>query len=399
MGSYIPPEGEYVRPAGRVKLLPKTYIDNHYVRGARYHAANFAERKGGAEIELELVPEPGNPHDHWAVALHLEGRRVGYVSAEDSGLWHDIVFAYNRAGVAVYADGLVQAYGERATGLIVLLPGFEDAEHLMSQLGLLKECDAVINALPEDVRERIMESERSGLSRKDVNLLRSQKHLAPSLNWQVGRGSRLEDRYPTALYRRLIARDQMERARIWEEKQAERRKAKRDRERAEEEKLATKAAAQVAFEARVLVLYDAGASMTAMRRELRSSDDRIKRVLQANGLRREHLQSKASRDTRLVRAQQALRLQEGGRTRREIAAELDCSLDTVKALLKDAKFYADPMKDLERLTLVMASRDSSHTGLSLDAAATRHRTTVSNIKNARRDFSIISALHPNLMKP
>ncbi|QHK21810.1 hypothetical protein GU243_21460 [Pseudarthrobacter psychrotolerans] len=236
MGSYTPPADEYVRPGGRAELKPKTWVDNHYVRGASFHAENFAGLKAGDEIALELVPEPGNPYDRWAVALHLQGRRVGYVSAEDSGLWHDVVFAYNRTGSAVYADAFVHTYDEGKTGLTVLLPGFHDAEQLMLELGLFRECDAVIDALPEEARDRILESERFGLSAADVKLLRSKKNLAPSLNWHASRGSRLEDRYPTALYRRLIDRDQIERARIWEEEQAARQEAKKERERVEEEK-------------------------------------------------------------------------------------------------------------------------------------------------------------------
>lgn len=398
MGSYTPPADEYVRPGGRAELRPKTWVDNHYVRGASFHAENFAGLKAGDEIELELVPEPGNPYDRWAVALHLQGQRVGYVSAEDSGLWHDVVFAYNRTGSAVYADAFVHTYDEGMTGLTVLLPGFHDAEQLMLELGLFRECDAVIDALPEEARDRILESERFGLSAADVKLLRSKKHLAPSLNWHASRGSRLEDRYPTALYRRLIERDQIERARIWEEKQAARQEAKKERERVGDEKRAAKAAAEETFAAHVLVLRKAGATITAMRRELGCSDSRIKRVLELNGVERLPQQNQASKDERLVRAQRALLLQEGGYSRNEIAAKMECSFETVKAMLKDAKFYADPWTDVERLYLVRTSRDPSVTILSFEAAATKLQVTPSKLKSARRDFSIISSLHPNILE-
>lgn len=399
MGSYTPPADEYVRPGGRTQLKPKTYIDNHYVRGAGYHVENFSGHKSGDEIEFELVPEPGNPYDRWAVALHLEGKRVGYVSAEDSGLWHDVVFAYNRAGLAVYADGIVHTYGEGTNGLTVLLPGFEDAERLMADLGLFKECDAVIAALPSEARSRILESERYGLSAADVRLLRSKKHLAPSLNWHKSRGSRLEDRYPTALYRRLIDLDRQERERIREEKQEARQEARLERERLEEEKRTALAAAREVFAERVLGLYANGASLARMRRELGCSDRRIKSVLSVNGLNALPQQNQVAKDERLVRSQQALRLQEGGYTRNQIASKMGCSFETVKSMLKDAKFYADPWTDPERLYLVRSSKDPSMKDLGFEAAANLLQVTSAKLKSARRDFSIISDLHPRILDP
>jgi hypothetical protein len=398
MGSYTPPADEYLRPSGRTELKPKTYVDNHYVRGASFHSENFVDCRSGDVIQLELVPEPGNPYDRWAVALHLEGRRVGYISAEDSGLWHDIVFAYNRAGSAVLAEGIVHTYGEDTTGLTVLLPGFEDAETLMSDLGLFQECDAVIAALPEEARDRILDSERYGLSASDVRLLRSKKHLAPSLNWHKSRGSRLEDRYPTALYRRLIELDQLKRARMWEEKQAARQEARLERERLKQETRDAKAAAQEAFVERVKVVHASGASMSAMCRDLGCSASRIKRVLSLKGLDALPKQNQVAKDERMVRAQQALRLQQGGYTRNQIAGKMDCSFETVKSMLKDAKFYADPWTDLERLHLVRASKDPSVISLSFLAAASSLRVTQAKLKSARRDFSIISKLHPKIME-
>lgn len=298
--------------------------------------------------------------------------------------------------MAVFAKGKVHLYGEESLGAAVFLPGFLDAERLMSDLGLFDECDAVIAALPPEARERILGEGRYGLDKADARLVRSLKHLAPSLNWQEGTGSRFDDRYPMALYRRLIEVDQLERERLRAERDSVRQAARLHRERVETAKRAATAEARGAFVESVLSLHAAGESLAAMRRQLGCSDSKIKRALAESGISFASQLHQDAKDERFARAQQALQMQRDGFTRNEIATEMSCSFETVKALLKDAKFYADPWSDAERLLRVQGSRDESLKGLGYETVAGMLGTTTAKIKESRRDFSILADLYPNL---
>ncbi|WP_314216093.1 hypothetical protein [Pseudarthrobacter equi] len=397
MGNYNPPAGEYVRPPGKIWLEPKTGLDNHFVRGAAYQKEMVAKYGVGVELAIELVPEPSNPYDRWAVALHVEHKRIGYVSAEDSGRWHDIAVAYNRRGLAVFAKGETHRYGEGVVGAAVFLPGYLDLERLMFDLGLYDECDAVIAALPHEARGRILSEGRYGLDEADVRLLRSLKHLAPSLNWRESVDSRFDNRYPTALYRRLIEIDQLERKRLQEEEAIARQAAKLERERIDNEKRTAAAEARSSFVEDVVNLHAAGQSLAAMGRHLGCSDSKIKRALAERGIFFSSQLHQDAKDERYGRARQALQMQKDGFTRKEIAAEMSCSFETVKALLKDAKFYADPFSDTARLLRVKESRDETLKGLGYDTAAGMLNTTTAKVKEWRRDFSILANLYPNLL--
>ena len=52
-------------------------------------------RRGDEELRLDkvavLVPEPDNPHDPSAIAVHIDGRLVGYLSREENRRWLDVV--------------------------------------------------------------------------------------------------------------------------------------------------------------------------------------------------------------------------------------------------------------------------------------------------------------------
>lgn len=55
-----------------------------FVRGTYFHRDAITELvgEGGGSSSVELVPEPDNLNDHFAVAVHLDGLRVGYVPKE-----------------------------------------------------------------------------------------------------------------------------------------------------------------------------------------------------------------------------------------------------------------------------------------------------------------------------
>lgn len=393
MGAYRPPPDEYVRPTNRVFLKPDTYIDNHFVRGTSYHQEGLRQCRDGMSLEIELVPEPGNPEDHWAVALHVDRKRIGYISAQDSGLWQDVVSVYNRRGMAVYAEGIVRSYDDGLIGVTAYLPGFSEAEKRMAELGLFDECDRLIASLAPDARQRILNNGRYGLDESDVLLLQSKQHLAPSLNWRRGTGSHSDDRYPNALYRRLITVDRIERERVAVEREEARRAARLERQRAQTEKVEAKANERKAFDQEILSLSAAGKTKSYIRSHLACSDFRINRVLTESGIARSADQNQDSKHERLTRGRRALQMQRDGITRKEIAAELGCSLETVKAILKDAKFYEDPESDPDRLQLVLQSKAPFLSGIGYQAAAMALGVSEAKLKEARRDLSILTEMH------
>jgi hypothetical protein len=76
-------------------------------------------RTGDEEIRLAkvaiFVPEPDNPHDPNAIAVHIDGRLVGYLSRDENRRWHDVV-----TGNDVGAEAMIAGRGG-TTGLGVFL--------------------------------------------------------------------------------------------------------------------------------------------------------------------------------------------------------------------------------------------------------------------------------------
>ncbi|WP_139007037.1 hypothetical protein [Arthrobacter crystallopoietes] len=367
-------------------------MDNHEIPGWYHHSHNLPRNRSTHEYDVELVPEPGNPYDHRAVALHVDRKRIGYVSASDSSLWHDVVTAYNKRGHAVYARGTPYLIGDRVVSFTVLLPGNRDLVTHMAELGFFEECDRVISTLSPDVRIRITATSRYGIDPADVLLLRSKRHLAPSLNWQEGMDGRSESRYPMALYCRLVELDRIGRLQAQTVRKETAAAAKVERERREAETRALAAERAKALRDNVLQLYTVGATKASIGRQLQCSEHRINRILTAAGIRPTVTANATLRSERAERAQQALRMQREELTRRQIAIQLDCSLETVKALLRDAKFYEDPSSDVHRLALVRTAKDPAYEGLGYEAAAKKAEVTVAKLKEARRDFAVLKAL-------
>ncbi len=69
------------------------------------------------------------------------------------------------------------------------------------------------------------------------------------------------------------------------------------------------------------------------------------------------------RAERIERCRQAIELQHNGASRRQIAERLSVSAETVKALLRDGKFYANPEADPRRLELARRAAEARADGL------------------------------------
>ncbi|NHU44288.1 hypothetical protein [Rhodococcus sp. A14] len=102
--SYLRPQHEYTRPSdtlwidGSVPLESVTGYDNEEL---------LESLPLGEVISLELVPEPGNPADALAVALDVDGLRIGYLRRGMAASMHSVVVDANRQGYQVLAHAKV----------------------------------------------------------------------------------------------------------------------------------------------------------------------------------------------------------------------------------------------------------------------------------------------------
>jgi HIRAN domain len=95
----------------------------------------LAPREADEAIRVEkvavLVPEPDNPHDPNAIAVHIDGRLVGYLSREENVRWKDVVADNEIAGEAMIAG----KGGTTGLGVFLRLPTPTEAR---AQVGLWK---------------------------------------------------------------------------------------------------------------------------------------------------------------------------------------------------------------------------------------------------------------------
>jgi hypothetical protein len=84
------------------------------VVGTSHYQPSLAEisgRKGDDEIRFEtratLVPEPDNAHDPNAIAVHVGGRLVGYLSRDENPRWQEVVKTLDAHGQVAAADAMI----------------------------------------------------------------------------------------------------------------------------------------------------------------------------------------------------------------------------------------------------------------------------------------------------
>lgn len=106
---YVRRASEYVRPAlplrldGTLSLRAKSGFENtHILTDAPTHT----------DYLLEAVPEPGNPHDQHAVALDVDGSRVGFVPAIVAKRLSPAIVEANKLGLRVMMQGRTYDNGE-----------------------------------------------------------------------------------------------------------------------------------------------------------------------------------------------------------------------------------------------------------------------------------------------
>ncbi|BBX34852.1 DUF2510 domain-containing protein [Mycolicibacterium mageritense] len=66
----------------------------------------------GTEVRrtFELIPEPHNPHDPWAISVRADGRTVGYLPREDCRQWANVVRRVIASGYVPVVPGRVYAF-------------------------------------------------------------------------------------------------------------------------------------------------------------------------------------------------------------------------------------------------------------------------------------------------
>ncbi|MGP0224107.1 hypothetical protein [Paenarthrobacter sp. NCHU4564] len=392
-GVYTPPPDEYVRPTGRywLNVTGLERFDNHFVRGASYHQDVLGRFVDGQELEVELVPEPGNPHDPWAVAFHVKRRRIGYMASDHADGMHEYIAGHNRHGRGVYAAGKVRVRPEDGARLVtVFLPWWPERDEFEEDSGVPAECDLLLNALSQDERERIMQKSQD-LSKADARLIRTKRHLAPHLVWKKSRSARI----PNALRFRLIELDRERRRREQELLQAAREEAREAKRQEKAAKAEAIIRAREILEASICHLARQGVGTAAIAREVNCSDSKVRSTLQRAGLAANNANDVA-RNERLQRGQRALILQKGGHTRNQIAQILGCGFDTVKDMLKDAKFFSEPASDTERLDRALAVREAGNY-VKLADAAEHLGWPIKLVKAARSDMEVLDQLYPDLM--
>lgn len=189
-------------------------------------------------------------------------------------------------------------------------------------------------------------------------------HLAPSFTWPK-EGPR--GRFPGALseYLRDLYFD--ERAAQNERKRQDSAARKAAREELHQQDRERRAAEKESEKDRLCKGVEAGVSAGQSLREIAArlgvSESRVSTLKQELGLSNASTWSIDQRDERLERCEAAIRFQDAGLTRREIAEKLGVQVDTVKFLLRDGRFYDNPATNHERLQLALLADTAKSHGL------------------------------------
>jgi hypothetical protein len=69
-----------------------------------------------ATVMASLVCEPDNPHDQMAVAVFVDGRRVGYLRAEHARAFHERLKRRGIAGQTTHCGALIRGGGKASDG-------------------------------------------------------------------------------------------------------------------------------------------------------------------------------------------------------------------------------------------------------------------------------------------
>lgn len=385
--------GEYVRPPGVLDIMAAAQVNGEgyrrALRGVPYQDGNpFGGHRQSTTVTLELIPEPLNPWDSFAVAIDYEGQRVGYLPADEAGEFHDIVRAANRSGYALTTRAELTVYdyddGVERSVPYLELPVYPGIRNIGARFGMRDEVWSLMDKFDPDTRWKIIR-QRSGIDDELMTRLLELRHLAPSFTWPENASGRFSDSleyYLRDLYFEERAAQQ--------QRQDDERQARRETKEGERKaKAAAKAAAKERLQMMVLELMTQGHSGAHISRELGVSETFVRTVKQAVGLGIGPEWSKGKQDDRARNCHLAAEMADQGLSRRQIADELGTQVDTVKLLLRDGRFYRDPRSQSARLRLARRAQEAQADGMTKSAFERTYGLSNATAATAWRDSHVL----------
>lgn len=421
---YVRRSLEYVRPRKRRTLVDQDGFDRAVAHGDLLWDDERKDTFGllvvgtifnqglqgrpEGRLWCELVPEPGNPHDHHALAVDVDGVRCGYLPASVAAHFQWIIRALNRNGEACYVAGdvrrdLSQWYDDEPWDdedelqedtdwdlhLLVALPTLQLIEALPEVAAVRTKMRQLYDDLPAATKAQIV-ADDFHIRRRDVAAhIISRRDMVPELSFPSQPNPLQLPRVFNHVLKEVRGRHASERA-----KAAAVLRQERERERQVElERIRELRVAELAArDAAVLDRHRAGRSRAKVAAEVGLSSQTVSKIVARHGFgpgeagRNAYGEEQAAQ--RRGRAGQAVALQVAGLTRAEISEAMGVTTDTVKVLLSLGKFLADPLGTPERLEL---ARTAYLEGWS--AANTSGGARLRAIRDARD----LLATHPGLL--
>lgn len=159
------------------------------IRGSEFYREILKTKRLG-QVELELVPEPSNPHDCFAVAVDLDGDRIGYVGSKVANGLQWYIRALNSVGVRCLTIGSIGGVKEvkGKEGNVVgwngenwiVLPTFKTLDQVIERYGRIKLPSSFYERLSSGVKDQIRK-DRFHLTSDTAELLLLYRSEAPYL--------------------------------------------------------------------------------------------------------------------------------------------------------------------------------------------------------------------------
>lgn len=397
-GYYIRPQGEYRRPDKRLLLPsePDEFVYVTYPRGVIYE---HYERIPLGRIEVELVPEPGNPHDSRALAVDHGDIRIGYVKATLASVLQPRILRLNREGLSVWCcarvrggepnddpaeqedwDEVDRAYAAAPEVRLYLsrieAPAWGDQWDQQ-----VHEIRTIWTLLDESIQASVIAS-GFHLDRDTARAFWEHRDITPHLNWPAGHSD--SDDLPPE-FQSLLREFRLDHGEALAEKRAA---IRAESERLKAIERATATAELLSRDAKIVELAKQGLTCTSIGRQVGLSPTRIRSVIERSGLEVTNSpRGSADREKRWDRGLKALAMQEAGMSRREIADKFGVTAGTMKAILRDARFYRNPEANQGRLAQARRAK--------LEGWATKNANRIQ--VPAARDAQMLTQKRPDLM--
>lgn len=390
---------EYVRPAEALQLDRYCTPDREvFAAGTWHHQDALVNTADGQDVHLELVPEPRNRWDHWAVALDLHGERVGYLQARSAKMWHDVVRAWNRDGHALYLAGQINRWsdepGRAQTGVTLAGVSWPDLAALACAAGLRDDFDALCARLTPDQLTGLAEDRGYTPAKATLRALRGLRDEFDQFTWQRADDNlTLAERAP--FWIGYFVRDDLQQQATYDGLIARVRRLAKHRIKAlERAKREAERTAYLQHGPRAVELHQSGMSKRAIATELGIADHQVRKLLADEQPQNAAASTwhAAAQQERIADARRALDLQRTGMARGQIAVEMERSQQSIKELLSDAKFYENPSQYPGRHQLARRAVDLRAEGFAKAEVLARLNTSGLAGTRAFRDASVLEVL-------